>query len=170
MDQKSGALKLINEVSSWGGSPCHMSVNFAAGYLAVANYFSGNATIIPINKTTGALRPASQVLTHSGPPGTPSLLHCAFIYKKYLTVVDKGLDMIYQYLLSPSGVASVVPAVVIQAPTGSGPTHIKFSPDGLFAVVVNALSVSVTILPVADPDSGLLFVRNIILSLLIFER
>jgi len=153
VNQDSGTLRLINTVSSMGGSPCFISVDPLNRFLFVANYFSGNFTVLQIDSLTGALKPSQQVLTHT--PAASSHLHGAAIYKNYATVLDKGLDTISQYPLSSTGLASTDPVNVINAPVGTGPTHIKFDPDGRFALSLNAQSASVTLIP-ADPDTGLL--------------
>mmetsp|Transcript_31381 Transcript_31381/g.45133 ORF Transcript_31381/g.45133 Transcript_31381/m.45133 type:complete len:1278 (-) Transcript_31381:297-4130(-) len=153
VNPNSGALRLINSVPSMGGSPCFISVDPLNRFLLVANYFSGNMTVLRIDSATGALMPTQQVLSHT--PAASSHLHAAVIQNKYATVMDKGLDTISQYLLSDTGIASTDPVNVINAPAGTGSTHIKFHPDGKFAISLNALSVSVTLIP-ADPDTGLL--------------
>jgi len=138
-----------------GGSPCFISVDPLNRFLFVANYYSGNLTVLQIDPLTGALKPSQQFLTHT--PAASSHLHGAAIYKNYATVLDKGLDTISQYPLSSTGLASTDPVNVINAPVGTGPTHIKFDPDGRFALSLNAQSASVTLIP-ADPDTGLLMV------------
>ena len=101
VNQETGALTFINEVPSGGRSPCHMSVNSTAGFIVVANYFSGNVSVIPIDNSTGALMPATQVISTSA--SVNSHVHCAFLFGDYLTVLDNGLDLIYQYKLTPTG-------------------------------------------------------------------
>lgn len=102
MNKSSGVLRLINEVPSGGGSPCYLGVNSTVGFLVVANYFSGNVSVIPIDNSTGALMPATQVISISS--DVNSHIHCTHLYENYLTVVDKGLDFVYQYKLSPTGI------------------------------------------------------------------
>lgn len=74
--------------------------------------------------------------------------------------------MLPSFYFCKGGVLSTkTPDLVIQLPLGSGPIHIKFSPDGTYAVVLNSDGLSITLIPTADPynNPGLLFV-----SLLVF--
>jgi 6-phosphogluconolactonase len=145
VDEKTGGLELVNEVPSFGGSPCHIGVAPSGRFIIVANYFGGNMTVLPINETTGGLLPASQVV--SSFPSSNSHLHAAYVHSGYVTMVDKGLGLISQFALGEDGLESLTPAVVVNATAFHGPTHIKFDRTGSFAVVVNALSVSLTIIP-----------------------
>src|SRR5256885_2276156 len=42
IDRKSGSLKLINQIASAGGGPCHISLDKTGKYVFVANYGGGS--------------------------------------------------------------------------------------------------------------------------------
>ena len=56
VDAQTGALALLNEQSSGGPGPCHVSVDKTGQYLLVANYSGGSVAMLPINED-GSLRP-----------------------------------------------------------------------------------------------------------------
>ena len=153
VDEDSGALTLLNTVPSIGGSPCNIGVDPLNRFITVANYWNGVMAVFQINQSSGALLPSQQQVVDK--PTSTAHQHCAYIKGNYVTVMEKGHDTISQYPLSAYGLQSVVPAKVIHAPNGTGPNHIKFHPSGTFAVSLNALANSLTVIP-ADPSTGAL--------------
>src|ERR1700722_2804217 len=60
-----GNLKPINQVSSKGADPCHLSIDKTGKWLFVANYTSGSVAAFPI-KADGSLGEAAATFQHSG--------------------------------------------------------------------------------------------------------
>eukprot|EP00597_Dinobryon_sp_UTEXLB2267_P004479 CAMPEP_0170058040 /NCGR_PEP_ID=MMETSP0019_2-20121128/807_1 /TAXON_ID=98059 /ORGANISM="Dinobryon sp., Strain UTEXLB2267" /LENGTH=577 /DNA_ID=CAMNT_0010262871 /DNA_START=359 /DNA_END=2092 /DNA_ORIENTATION=- len=149
----SGSLTLINTVPSVGRSPCHLSVDPSNRFLLVANYFDGVMAVLPIDSSSGGLLPASQTVTDF--PTESAHKHCVFIHQQFVTMTDKSLDIVSQYAWTSSGLKSSSPTATIHMPTGTGPRHIAFHPSGRFAVTVNELANSLTVIP-ADPSTGAL--------------
>src|SRR5260370_17247029 len=50
IDHRSGALKLLNQVSSRGGGPCHVSLDKTGEYVLVANYGGGSVASFPVHE------------------------------------------------------------------------------------------------------------------------
>src|SRR5260370_30060294 len=50
IDHRSGALKLLNQVSSRGGGPCHVSLDKTGKYVLVANYGGGSVASFPVRE------------------------------------------------------------------------------------------------------------------------
>jgi 6-phosphogluconolactonase len=50
IDRQSGKLKQLQQVSSLGGGPAHVSLDRSARYLMVANYNGGSVAVFPIGK------------------------------------------------------------------------------------------------------------------------
>src|SRR5689334_14731600 len=63
IDAGSGALKLLNQQSSVGSGPCHLTVDQTGKNVLVANYGSGSVACLPI-EADGTLRPASSFIKH----------------------------------------------------------------------------------------------------------
>lgn len=49
----------IHPIMIIGGSPCHISVDPAGRFIAVANYLNGVMTVMAVNSSTGALLPST---------------------------------------------------------------------------------------------------------------
>ena len=49
-DNRTGKLKFLNSRSSRGENPCYVSIDRTGNWLAVGNYSSGTAAILPIQK------------------------------------------------------------------------------------------------------------------------
>lgn len=148
-DRATGGLTLLNNQSSHGTSPCHLTVDPTGKWLIVANYGSGNATVYPIG-VDGTLGAATDNVQHvgSGPHPRQQGPHChAAVFDpagQRVALVDLGIDLTLFYRLDttagkllPNGTAAV-------APPGAGPRHIAFAADGRFAYVNNEIGSSVT--------------------------
>jgi 6-phosphogluconolactonase len=150
IDRATGALTLLNRVSSGGGGPCHVSVDRSGKWLFVANYGGGSVAAFPL-RDDGTLGEASAFFQHagssvnkarqSGPHG-----HAAVVSpdNRFVLAADLGLDQILTYRIDPArgGLAPAEPPFVAVAP-GSGPRHLAFRPDGKFAYVLTEMLSSV---------------------------
>lgn len=148
IDQKTGALKKLNEVSS-PGVPAHVSVHPSGKAVVAANYGGGNIAIYPV-KADGSLAEASDVAQHSGKGGDPKRqdgphAHSAIFDAagRYVFAPDLGIDKIMIYKVDaargkflPNGFAVTKPA--------AGPRHFDFHPSGKFAYVINELDSTTT--------------------------
>jgi 6-phosphogluconolactonase len=141
---QSGDLSLINtaNVPSGGVSPCHLSVDPQNRFVLVVSFFNGVLSQFPLS-SNGAFQTPSVAITQNSP--SQSHLHNTIIIGGYSTVIDLGLDHIMQYSISSNGVLSLSPTVTITSPTGTGPRHIAFHPTGNFAIVINQLGSSLTV-------------------------
>ena len=59
IDRQSGKLKLLQQISSLGAAPAHLSLDKSGRYLMVANYNGGNVAVFPIGND-GQLGPIPQ--------------------------------------------------------------------------------------------------------------
>lgn len=147
IDQKTGALTKLNEVSS-PGVPCHASVHPSGKFVLAANYGGGNIVIYPV-KRDGSLSEASDVAQHSGKSVDAGRqegphAHCVMLDAagNYAFAPDLGIDKVMIYNLHekkgkllPHGFAAIKP--------GAGPRHFDFHPTGNFAYVINELNSTV---------------------------
>ena len=147
---ETGALTLLNRVSSRGGSPCHLELDRSGQWLFVANYGGGSVAAFPV-QADGKLGESSAFFQHegksvnaarqSGPHGHATVVSPD---NKFMLAADLGLDKILTYRIDAArgGLAPADPPFSAIKP-GSGPRHLAFRPDGKFAYVLNEMLSSV---------------------------
>ncbi len=151
IDRSTGLLTAINEQSSGGPGPCHVSVDHAGKVVLVANYAGGSVAAYPIEKN-GGLGAAGTFIQHRGSgvnSQRQSTPHGHFITmdkpNRHALACDLGLDEILVYhldakkaLLTPND-----PPYGTVEP-GAGPRHLAFHPNGRFVYVINELASTLT--------------------------
>ena len=164
-------LTLINQQSTKGTGPCHVSIDATGRYAVVANYGGGSTCLLPI-ADTGALGEASDFVQHEGNSVNPQRqqgphAHSANISpdNKYVYVADLGLDkvLIYQLDLDQGKLIANDPPSVSVAP-GQGPRHFAFHPDGQCAYLINEIGNTVAVYA-HDAGTGTLTPRQSISTL-----
>ena len=162
IDAGTGKLKLLNQQSSVGSGPCHLTVDQTGKNVLVANYGSGSVACLPI-EADGTLRPASSFIQHEGKSvdrGRQSHPHGHSINldraNRFAFAADLGLDkvLIYKFDADKGTLTPNDPAFAKVAP-GSGPRHFAFHPDGRFAYVISEMANTVTVFAY-DPNYGAL--------------
>ncbi len=126
-----GGLTALNQVSSQGSGPAHLSVDPSGRWVLVANYGSGTAAVLPVTDaglgsavdTESPGQNAHQILTDSS--GTHAFVPCL------------GSDLIAQFDFAPATgqLTAHAPASVATAP-GAGPRHLALHPGGRFAYLI----------------------------------
>lgn len=151
IDPSSGRLRKISETSSGGAAPCHVTLDRTGRNLLVANYSTGNVSLIRVGEDGRLSEPAS-VQQHAGssvnrqrqegPHAHAVTLDPA---ERFLFVCDLGIDrvIIYRFDADRGSLTPHEPAFAPLRP-GAGPRHLVFRPDGRFAYVVNELDSTVT--------------------------
>ena len=137
IDAASGRLTLLNQSSSLGPGPCHLTVDRGGHSLLVANYDGGSVAALPIG-ADGRLGVASTFVQHRGSsvnlerqasPHAHSIdLDAA---NRFALVDDLGLDKVLVYRLrhrreAPSNPREPPPSPRL-AP-GAGSRHLVFHP------------------------------------------
>ncbi len=150
IDSHTGILKLLNQQPSGGANPCHVSIDHLGKNLFVANYSSGNASVIPI-QSDGRLAKPTALVQHQGSSVHPDRQKGPFAHSinvslddRFVFVADLGIDKIMMYKLdSDKGtlVANDPPYVNIRP--GAGPRHFTFHPNGKFAYLINELDCTI---------------------------
>jgi 6-phosphogluconolactonase len=137
-----GALTIVNEVSSAGGGPCHVSVAADGAMAFVANYGSGSIAALPVN-ADGALGDAVFTDQHTGRSinekrQSSPRAHCCVPDPsgRFVLSADLGTDELVAYQVDPAAVTRVGATKVT---AGSGPRIVTFSSDGKFVYVVTEL-------------------------------
>jgi 6-phosphogluconolactonase len=152
IDEGTGRLSLLNQETSGGEGPCHLSIDQTGKCLLVANYGSGSIAALPI-QTDGKLAPATTTIQHQGSSINPERQagpHAHFITtdaaNQFALACDLGLDKILVYRLNPTKgelVPNNPPSASVRP--GLGPRHLVFSPDGRFTYLISEMGGTVTV-------------------------
>ena len=158
--QKDGRLTLLNQASSGGAGPCHLTVDAQGKHVLVANYGGGNLSVLG-TESDGRLGNSTAFVQHQGSSVNPrrqSRPHAHGVYldagNRFAVVADLGLDklMIYRFDASKGTLQPNEPAFASVRP-GAGPRHFAFHPKGRYAYVINELDSTLTTFEY-DPDRG----------------
>lgn len=151
LDKKSGQLKFLNEKSSGGNGPCHVSVDASGQVLLAANYNDGSVKTFALNADGSIGADGSRIQFHGRSANTnrQAAPHAHFISAdpsgRFALVCDLGTDKISVYpLQSKTAALDTEKVFEISVPSGSGARHLAFSRDGKFIFVVNEMGCSVT--------------------------
>jgi 6-phosphogluconolactonase len=151
IDQASGRLSLLNQESTRGGGPCHLTVDPSGKAVLVANYSGGSIAALPVQED-GRLGAATAFVQHTGSsvhPQRQTAPHAHGIYvdaaNGYVFVPDLGIDKVLVYRWDPAQLSLQAhnPPAAPVAP-GAGPRHFTFHPNASFAYVINELLSTVT--------------------------
>jgi 6-phosphogluconolactonase len=151
IDPKSGALKLLNQVSTHGAGPCFVSLDKTGRFVLVANYDGGSVATFAI-QDDGSLSLLKGFVQHSGSGVDKERQegpHAHWIGvspdNRFALAADLGLDDVLVYKLDDvrGGLTPNTPPLAEVKP-GSGPRHLVFHPTGKFAYLVSEMSSTVT--------------------------
>ncbi|MFC1763825.1 lactonase family protein [Planctomycetota bacterium] len=151
LDKDTGKLTLLNQQSSGGSVPCHLSIDHTGKYVLVANFGGGSVSVLPI-ETDGRLGAFTARVQHQGSSVDPRRqrgpqTHSINISpdNRFAFAADLGTDQVFIYRLdSTKGTlhANTPPSVDITP--GAGPRHFAFAPNGRFAYVISELNSTIT--------------------------
>ena len=149
IDRSNGHLTLLNTVSSGGAGPAHLSVHPSGKYVLVANYAGGTVAALPIG-SNGKLGAATDIKHDQGtvgsihaasaPPGSFAISghdspHAHMIHAdpsgQFVLATDLGLDQIFIWKFdATAGTLSANNPPAVSLPSGDGPRHFAFHPNG----------------------------------------
>ena len=156
IDEESGDLTALNVVSSEGAGPCYLSIDAQGKFAYVANYGGGTVAVLPI-LAGGLLGAATSVHRDRDYPGAAEATHApagSFAVSghdaphahmiapdprgKFVLATDLGQDRIYVYRVDPNtGAVSFGDGVEgARLPSGDGPRHFVFHPNGHWLYVI----------------------------------
>ncbi|WP_321477103.1 lactonase family protein [uncultured Paludibaculum sp.] len=165
IDKASGKLTLLNQVSSKGAGPCHVSLDRGGRMVMIANYGSGSVASYKI-EADGKLSEAVSFFQHEGKgpvAGRQAGPHAHSVNvtpdNRYAVACDLGTDEIRIYKLDP-GKGSMEKHKVVNTAPGSGPRHFAWHPKKMFGYVVNELNSTVTVFLYA-PDGNLEEIQSV---------
>lgn len=162
IDTLSGMLKLINEQSSYGRGPCHISFDNTGRFVFISNYSDGNLVVYAVNDN-GSISDSIQLIQHTGKGLNPQRqdgphVHSSLVSpdNRFLYVADLGIDKIMIYQLDKKGgKLTTTTGKYIKVGPGSGPRHMAMSGDGRYVYLAEELS-STTDVFARDAVSGYL--------------
>lgn len=146
----SGELRALNTVSSEGAGPAHLSLDATGSFALVANYGGGSIAVLPID-ATGKLGAPTEVRKNesnvgaaratNAPSGSFAISghdapHAHMISvspdNKFVLTTDLGQDRIYIYGFDAATgkLAQPYHGHFVTLPTGDGPRHFAFHPNG----------------------------------------
>ncbi|MFC2126514.1 lactonase family protein [Bacteroidota bacterium] len=162
IDQASGKLIHINDQSSQGNAPCHMSIDSQGRLVFIANYGSGSVAAYPILED-GSIEPASKFVQHTGSSVRGERqqgphAHCSVVSPNddYLYAADLGIDRVKTYRIDyKENTFNSIPASDGIIHPGGGPRHIAISANQKFAYVLEEMDAHVSVFAI-DPENGAL--------------
>jgi 6-phosphogluconolactonase len=171
IDRETGKLTFLNQVSSRGPGPCHLSLDKTAKNLLVANYAGGSVAVFPL-ESDGHLREASAFIQHTGSSVNKERqeaphAHCIFTSpdNRFALAADLGLDkvVVYRFDAAHGTLSPNNPAFGKTAP-GAGPRHLAFHPNGKYVYVINEIQCTLSTF-VYDAARGALRLKDTISTL-----
>ncbi|MCF7559913.1 lactonase family protein [Sabulilitoribacter multivorans] len=135
-------LKLINTQKTFGGAPCHVSVNSEATKAVVSNYLGGNIALYNINND-GSLSESAQIFDHNDSI-QKSHAHSAQFYKNDLFVADLGRNSVYLYGKDQDENYVLKANSIIELTENAGPRHFTLTEDGNFIYIINEYASTIT--------------------------
>jgi 6-phosphogluconolactonase len=150
LDASSGKLKRLNQKPTFGSAPCYLTCDPSGNWLLVANYSSGNLTVLPLD-SYGRIGDAASLVQHRGVGMNKERqegphAHCVIFDPsgRFVLAADLGIDQILVYRLDAKGQLLPHSPPGIQTKPGAGPRHLVFSPSGRHLYASNELDASVT--------------------------
>ncbi len=144
-----GKLSLINQVSSVGAGPCHVSLDKTAKMAMVANYGGGSVASYSLG-ANGALSEAASFFQHEGSGADPKRQEGPHGHSinptpdnQFALACDLGLDKVLIYKMDPAS-GKLTTHGFGTVPPGSGPRHLAFHPNGKFVFVNNEMLMTET--------------------------
>lgn len=156
INNESGELIKLNDQTSAGAPPCHVSVNHYKSNVLTANYHTTKITSYLI-KEDGSINTATYVIEHegSGPHERQEKPHMHFAGftpdEKYVIAIDLGSDRVITYRVVEGELEF---AQEYKTRPGSGPRHITFHPNKKIAYIMTELSSEILVMQYNEQDGS----------------
>jgi len=172
INAKTGHLSGLNTRSSYGESPCFISLDQTGKQAFICNYLGANMLVLPVFKD-GLLGVPSDSKKYFGSSVHPERqtephIHAAYVSpdNRFVYVTDLGTDRIYIYKFdATTGRLSDADVSEARVHPGSGPRHLAFHPNGKFAYVVEELSSRVGVFNVNIDNGALTMLQDTVRAL-----
>lgn len=139
INPQDGSLTRINDASSAGNGPCHVSVHPGGKWVFAANYGSGTIGVLPVKPDGGVGEPEQLA------PGKNAHQIVTDASGKYVFVPCLGSNHVAQFVFDEA-TGKLTPNNPPTVPTaqGAGPRHLCFHPSGKSAYLINELDSTLT--------------------------
>jgi 6-phosphogluconolactonase len=160
IDSGTGKLTPINQQSSAGMGPTHITIDPTGKAVLVANYAGGSVAALPVKDdgSLGAPSSIDQRWGHGPNPSRQDAPHAHSIYpdpnNRFVLSCDLGLDKVFVYRFDPQA-ATIQFQDAAQIIPESGPRHLAFHPSHKYVYVLNEMACAVTAMNY-DEQSGAL--------------
>lgn len=151
IDKQSGGLKLLNQVSSGGGGPTHITLDKTGKTALVANFGSGRTTAFRV-LPDGRLGEQTASMAHAGtgPHRRQASPHAHAVVlspdNRFALVPDLGADRVFVYRFdAATGALRPHDPPSVPLPAGSGPRKLVFHPNGRLAYLLCELVARITV-------------------------
>jgi 6-phosphogluconolactonase len=178
-----GDLQFLNSVTSGGAGPAHLSVDASGKYVFVANYGDGSIEVLPVS-SVGSLGNPTFTRQDKGslgakkatdaPPGSFAIdghvgTHAHMIQadpgNHFVLQTDLGQDRIYVFRFDPAtGKLTPAQTPFASLPSGDGPRHFTFHPNGRWVYSIQEESSTVAFFAF-DPQTGALHQEQMLSTL-----
>jgi len=168
LDAHTGRLTALNQQSTVGSGPAHVSVDGTGKFVMVANYGGGSFASFPVNPD-GSLGGAASFFQMHGSSVNPTRQrepHGHFVTadpaNRFALMCDLGLDQVLVFKLDPAtGTLTPNDPPFARLKPGAGPRHLAFRSDGKFVYVINELDCTLTALAYDAAHGSLAEVQSI---------
>ena len=162
-DPETHHLHRINSLHTEAPGATHLSVHPDGTHLFTANFHSGTFSVFALHPD-GSLKNLlqnTQLHGHGPNPTRQAISHPHWAATdpsgRFLRVCDLGTDRLYSYILNPAKTTYLPnknqPFATV--PSGAGPRHAVYSPDGLHFFVINEITCTLDLF-LHDPATGIL--------------
>src|SRR5271165_109562 len=171
IDRGTGKLTQLNQVSSMGAGPAHISLDQTGRYVLLANYDAGSVAAFPVLRDgkLGQNSAFQQQVGSSANKERQEGPHAHSIVAsqddRFVLAADLGADKVFVYRFDAKN-GSLSPNVpgFVSLPPGSGPRHLTFGNSGKFLYLANELNGTVTVFAF-DSKSGVLSAKQTVSAL-----
>ncbi|KAH7890467.1 Lactonase, 7-bladed beta-propeller-domain-containing protein [Phlebopus sp. FC_14] len=149
-----GAITLVDTIASGGAGPPYCAA-LSTGQVAIVNYNSGTARVVPTTTDPLHFSNDSAIVTFPVPiTGTQGMSepHMTYQYYDELFIPDKGNDKIWRLGEVDGQPGNFTAHGDIQQPIGSGPRHIRIRDNMLYTL--HELSSTLTLQAVPTAPNG----------------
>lgn len=144
--EKDGSLKRLNEQTSGGNGPCHITLAHGGKVALVANYGGGSVQSLPV-QADGRLGEPATFIQHAGSSVNERRQKGPHAHSinpspdgRFALCADLGLDQVLVYKLDASGKMTPNDPPHAKMPPGSGPRHFAFHPSGKHVYVCGEMT------------------------------
>jgi len=160
IDVSAAEARAIGSEATGGGGSCFITTDQTGNVLISTQYGGGKVSVFPLLED-GSLQPRSQLIEHGEPSRVQKNQKSAHPHyagispdNRFAFVCDLGMDKIVVYQIDHQAAKLKEVSQVLSIP-GGGPRHMKFHPNGKFALLLNELTLSVSVYKY-EAESGLL--------------